>query len=299
LGELITIKQKDAMDIAVQQYTGDDSSLAGFYRMTNKQYHAAPGISTSFLQRLDQSPLHAMTPPEPTPAFDFGSAFHSLVLEPDTFTKFNHVLNESPRTNAGKAERAGAEKLGKIVVKPDDYNLMLKMAKAIHDTKTAKRLLDPDKGAAEISGFWSDDQLTADGYKILCKLRADFIHQSRIVIDVKSAADASPGAFCRAIVNFKYHWQAFLYLRGMTVLTGTFYDDFVWIVVEKAPPHAVGIYMATQEMLELAQEGIYRKRLFLTYRECMESGAWPGYQDAVLPLELPGWAKRAHNPIIE
>jgi exodeoxyribonuclease VIII len=61
--------------------------------LTNEEYHGGPGISKSGLDLIHRSPLHyraaktAANDNEPTAAQAIGTAFHSLLLEPESFAQ--------------------------------------------------------------------------------------------------------------------------------------------------------------------------------------------------------------------
>jgi hypothetical protein len=38
-----------------------------------------------------------------------------------------------------------------------------------------------------------------------------------------------------------------------------------------------------------------RREALRTYRECVESGRWPGYSDDVELVGLPAWVERQYN----
>lgn len=65
--------------------------------LSNAEYHGGPGASNSFLALVSRSPLHAKyardtaNDRQPTAAQAFGTAFHTLVLEPAEFAK-NYCL---------------------------------------------------------------------------------------------------------------------------------------------------------------------------------------------------------------
>lgn len=61
--------------------------------LSNEEYHGGPGISKSGLDLIHRSPLHyraaktAANDNEPTAAQAIGTAFHSLLLEPESFAQ--------------------------------------------------------------------------------------------------------------------------------------------------------------------------------------------------------------------
>lgn len=64
-----------------------------YSNLSNAEYHGGPGSSKSFLDLVHRSPLHAKHSREhandnqPTTAQAIGTAFHTLVLEPEVFVK--------------------------------------------------------------------------------------------------------------------------------------------------------------------------------------------------------------------
>ena len=276
--------------------------------LSNEFYHQSPGISKSGLSLILKSPLHYANKylsdepePESTPAQIVGTALHTKVLEPDLFT---YVLapDVNRRTKAGKAEYAKFkdEHKGLILLKAEDMDLVTNMANAIFSNPTAKSLLMQGEGIAEESVYWIDD-IT----KVLCKCRPDFRRYDGIVIDVKTAIDASPEAFGRAAFNFGYHQQAAFYLDGVSTATGYEHRTFIFIVVEKTPPFAVAIYIlnepeSTQETNTTSALDIGRDDMAMAlyrYQQCLglPPERWPGYNPQIQPLEFPGWAFKRKN----
>lgn len=255
-----------------------------FKKIPFADYLATKAASASTLKTiLNQSPLHAITPKEQTPAMAFGSAFHCAVLEPERFKNDYAIAPECDRrTKAGKAIYAAfqAASEGKTVIKQEDADLINRMRDAVMRNETAALLLD--NGTPEISGLWIDQ---AEG--VPCKMQADWLHNNRMIIDLKTTTDASQGAFSRASANFGYHVQAALYLDGATAITGDLHEDFYFIAIEKTEPFGCAVYQADYEMIEVGREK-YRAALAI-YANCYRSGVFPGYPEA-MKISLPGWA---------
>jgi exodeoxyribonuclease VIII len=142
-------------------------------------------------------------------------------------------------------------------------------------------------GQAEVSAFWRDDDSGA-----ACKLRADWVARRDagvILVDGKTAIDASPDGFARAVVNFRYDLQAAWYSAGYEIATGTPVLGFVFACVESEYPHAAAAYMLPDDVLDRARATI--RGLMARYAECLASDEWPGYSQDIQLLQLPGWAK--------
>lgn len=258
--------------------------------MSNEAYHSCTGISKSGLSLILKSPLHYYNryivgeKIEPTPALILGTAFHTRVLEPE---KFNYVVAPKcdRRTKAGKATYAEflAQSEGKEILKPEEMEKVVGMANAVLAHPTASALLAPGEGVAEESIFWNDKE-TGE----LCKCRPDFRRFDGVLVDVKSAQDASPEGFSKAAFNFGYHIQDFFYRAGTSIATGENYYAFVFIVVESAPPYAVAIYMLDEDSKMVGESET--KKALADYSECRKADMWRGYDPSITTLSLPGWA---------
>ena len=78
----------------------------------------------------------------------------------------------------------------------------------------------------------------------------------------------------------------------MKAVTGTELP-FLFVAVEKEPPHAVAVYRADPEIIEIGRRK-YQAALQLL-KWCQESGTWPAYQPAgeVELISRPRWAANA------
>lgn len=259
--------------------------------MTEHEYRSLEGVSRSELWKLRESPEKAKWawehPEPPTPALLFGQAVHKLLLEPDAFDEaFAVAPNIDRRTKDGKAaDNAFCEALGdRAIITPEMYQTAVEMRnKAISAPFVAKLL----QGEHEKPMFWVDD-LTGE----TCKIRLDVLSEidgRPLVVDYKSAADASTDGFMRHTINYGYDFQAAMYSEGVEKVTGQ-KPVFVFIAQEKTAPYAVNILQADDLFLKRGYE-IYRELLGI-YHECKESGVWYGYLGAyniINNLALPGY----------
>jgi len=269
-------------------------NLQGFVEMTNDEYHAGPGVSNSHLKEIARSPLHYWEKyinPEreaqpQSSALIVGSGAHSAVLEPDLFpTEYCAAPKVDRRTKGGKAEYAAfeAENLGKTILSADEYDLCLRLRDAVHGDAAASQLLS--SGIAERSAFTTESQ-TGE----LIKCRSDFLcHGHPLIVDLKTADDASPQGFARAAVNYGYYRQAPWYADILQDITGEPHH-FAFVVVEKARPHAVAVYFVEPEDMDIGRRE--NRRLLYLIAACRAENRWPGYATEPMPLELPHWFRR-------
>lgn len=265
----------------------DDAGGAAM--LSNADYHAHPAASKSHLDQVNRSPAHYWAryvdpnriTPAPTAAMVLGTALHTAVLEPHLWDEQFAVPPQAfdRRTKAGKELAAAfeAEAKGKTVLTPDDADRIRRMADAVHRHPASSFLLDLP-GVREGSYFWTDE---ATGLE--CKCRPDWHSQDqRLLVDVKTTEDASPRGFAKSCANYRYHVQAHWYQRPFTAA-----EQFLFIAVEKQPPHLVAVYAATPAMVAAGARAADRDLQVLA--ECRAADHWPGYGDEILPLDLPTW----------
>lgn len=263
--------------------------------LSNKAYHALKAVSPSQIKVLGRSPLHYhdqflaedREKREPTDAMKLGTALHTAVLEPElwaaTVAVPPHTFDR--RTKAGRelAHVFEAESAGKVVISPEDADLVRRMADAVRQHPAAGFLLELP-GRREASYTWTDP-----GTGLACKCRPDWHSEDgRIVVDVKTTRDASRAEFAKSIANLDYHVQAAWNQDALGA------EQFLTIAVENVRPFAVAVYPASGAMILAGQRRIEAAMALLA--QCWaEYGAdrpWPGYGDLLQqPIELPGWCR--------
>lgn len=260
------------------------------YGLPETEYHASPALSSSYLRTLiARSPAHAraalLEPHTETPALLLGRAVHCRVLEPDTYaSRYAVAPRVDRRTGAGKAAWAEfvAAHPGATILTEADGALVEAIGAAVESHSLAPLLLSG--GEAEVSGFFTDPETG-----VICRIRPDYLRLGdRLIADLKSTLDASPRAFQRAITQYGYHIQAAHYAAGFEVIAGEPLTDFLFVVVEKAPPYAVGIYRMDEAALD---EGTRLLRVAMrAAADCLARGEWPGYSAGIEPVTLPAYA---------
>ena len=257
--------------------------------LSNEDYHNLQAVSPSQLKEFKRSGLHyfdKFRAPDrvkkpPTDSMLRGTALHTAILEPDLWDTTIAVPPHSfdRRTKAGKALALEFEEhaKGRIVLSPEDADDVRRMADAVRQHPAARFLLDMP-GRREASYTWTDPTTGLE-----CKTRPDWHSEDRrIVVDVKTAADASRQEFMRSISNYDYHVQAAWNLDAQGG------ELFLSLVVENTRPYAVAVYPASEAMLAAGRRRIEAAMTALA--ECERTGIWPGYGDAIQePIDLPAW----------
>ncbi len=263
----------------------------GWHDISLAEYHAQEGISSSGFTLIAKSPAHYACREafKETDAMIMGSAFHKMALEHDKFTDRYQVMEKEVIRSKGRKEEA--EKNGLTLLKHEDGELLNAWTQALFNDPFAWKLIE-SPGPVEQSGFWKDPKWLID-----LRIRPDKrIPTLKTLVDLKKISIAREmrlinldDIFPKAIANFKYHWQAALYLEGASLLDEIEYDKFIWIVVTAEPPYRVGTYMADDTMLFLAREHL--KEMKDLYQECLMRDNWPKpNQPGIKEISLPDWA---------
>ena len=264
---------------------GISAQAAGFItikgeEMTNEEYQEAKGISASDLKLLEISPLHLKHKDLfkfESEVFDLGSLVHKMVLEPDDVDKeFVKMPEFNLRTKAGKEDKAKFEEENKekTIISPADWERAEKMAfniKAI-----AGNIIS--KGIKEESFFATDE------YGIVRKCRPDcYIEPLGVVIDIKTTQSTKPFDFQKAIYEYRYHYQAYWYLKTLKLL-GKKANQFIFIAVKKKEPFMVRLFRISDNAINRAEVEV--EELIKSYVEFLESGR----AEVVEDIDLPNWA---------
>jgi exodeoxyribonuclease VIII len=213
-----------------------------------------------------------------------GRALHCAVLEPERFARdYAPLIAVDRRTKAGKAqwEAYARENAGKVLLAPEEHKKTLAMAESVHAHPAAAAILTG--GHREITAYWEDPETG-----LPCQCRPDYLSDDMtLVADLKTCTSAAPGAFSKAVNQYRYHAQDSWYRDGLRIL-GCPIEYFIFICVENTPPHAVACYVLEPAAVDLGRE-LYRRDL-KTYAHCKQENRWPGYSENIEQLRLPNWA---------
>jgi exodeoxyribonuclease VIII len=254
---------------------------SGIVIETNAEYHGyREAISKSRLANMSVCPAYFKwcedNPAEPSEDMVLGSAFHKIVLEPETFDKEFMIMPHFDRRT--KEGRLGYENLmnkvqGECItlITKEQYDTICGMRDSIMSNPYARKLIN---GNIEQSMYFTDD-LT----KVECKCRPDVWRKvaDRVVItDLKSAKSVMPNDFMRDCVKYHYDLQTAMYRDGASKVLGVPKDniDFVFIAVEKKPPYLLNIMQADTYVIQKG-EADFREYIG-TYKECLEDGVYYG-----------------------
>lgn len=298
----------------------------GIYHKPAADYHSGPGVSKSNLDMIHVSPAllewsrRAPIDEDAKAAVNIGTAFHSMLLEPEQFAS-DYVAELKPDANAlvtvdqiksymdkagiayTKSASKGALTATLLDADPDAPvadalyaewergiagRVVLSLAEArkldlMRDSVMAHpvaRKLIEAQGHIEECHYWHDPE-TGE----LCRSRMDKrIPNLSVILDVKTTGDMA--RFANSIVDYRYHVQDAFYGDGHTLTVGERNRSFVFLAVSTTRDrcrYEARLFALGSDDVELGRKE-YRKDLEV-YAKCRQTGIWPGIE----PISLPGW----------
>lgn len=254
------------------------------------EYHAGPGVSKSQLDLVARAPallLWARRAPQvQSEALDFGTAFHTLVLEPDRFA-VDYVIapDVDRRTKDGRAAwedfQASIADGAATAITADDHRRLHLMRDSLMAHPVARALLTA-AGDAEASIYYTDAE-TGE----LCRCRPDKIAAAQqVMVDLKTIDDAD--RFDREALAYRYHVAHAHYVAGAAEQLGGQWD-YLFVAVGKstdAGRYPVRVIQLDPGAVAAGQEE--RRRNLDAYAAARRSDRWPGVEI----VSLPPWSKR-------
>ena len=180
-----------------------------------------------------------------------------------------------------------ASREGKIPILEKEFLKAKAMALEVRKHPKAKGLFA--YGKPEQSLFWRDAATGID-----MRARVDWLREPREgrrlkIVDYKTAARVDPESIRRAIADHGYHQQGATYQEAAIALGLGDEDTIVTLIFqEKTPPFLVHVVQLHPYDLKLGSAR--NRRALEIYRECTESGEWPGYPE-ISDIEQSAWAQ--------
>lgn len=263
-----------------------------FITCSNKEYRQAEGLSNSDLKDIYNNPYKFFNGDivrKQTDAMRLGSAIHSMALEGaaafnNEFAVLNKELNLRTKADKEYLEKFKADNLGKDILKPADYEVVLGVNTALKSDNFIMKMLSG--GFAEKSFFSA-----INGINVKC--RPDYIKVlkdgSLAIIDLKTTDDSSAGSFAKTAATYGYYQQAAFYSDLISGL-GFKVDGFYFIAVEKQAPYYRAVYTIKEEHINTGREH-YARALEMALNKEAYIGKTLLQSDigVIQVLDLPTW----------
>lgn len=269
--------------------------------MPEEVYHARPELSSSGARML--LPEYKGSPKKfrynqihrrESRAFDVGHAAHAKVLgignptvvyPPEHLTPAGNVSTKKETLEWANTQRA----LGLVPVSPSDIAQVDLMAEAVLAHPTARPYFEVARNR-EVSVFATVEDVP-------CRARFDAISDETrsgvIAVDLKTLDDGTVTGLEHTVKKWGYDFQEAFYEDVYDASESRPVDRFVLVGVEKAAPHEVIVAMLPSIWVSMGRRKAAEARRI--FRECTESGVWPGYDPDLQILEPPAWAVIEHE----
>jgi len=273
--------------------------------ITPEQYHrdpcSRPSLSCSIAKILvTKSPLHAWTAhpqfgnvrEEATQPQDDGSIIHKLLLgkgvDVEVITGFANF-----KKKAAQELRDAATEAGKIPMLEQKYAAIQAAAEVLR-ANLAEQGVELN-GASEVAIEW---EAAGNDGPVLCRSMLDhvFIDAGRI-IDLKKITSADSFTCENHGYRYGYDMQCHAYPLALAALRPGLVGrvEFSFAFMEIEPPYAVRVVPPNGEMRALGE--MRWGRAVALWERCAARNRWPGYNETIAPLGVPGWAIRQEEAL--
>jgi hypothetical protein len=220
-----------------------------------------------------------------TPAMQFGTAFHTLIMEPDVFHA-RHVVSQYNDYRTGEAREWRDEQIknGATVLKSEQIDALVQMEANAREHPMFSQVFRRTETKIEVSAL---SKHPATG--ILRKSRMDCVPPGNSIWDIKTISKengASATAAGRAIIDMNYGMQAAMSLDCWNAVTPRRKEKFTMFFCESEPPYLVAAYVIPEEVIEGCRK-LINARLYVL-AECRANKRWPSYKPVDYP-DFPRW----------
>lgn len=257
-----------------QAQTGAEADSVLFRALPADEYHAdRDALSCSLLKPLLVSPAHfqsgLVASPKNSPAKDFGSLVHLLLLQPELAGQELAVFPGVGTSRDPEFKAFLACNAWRLAVDEPTFAEAMRLATKVAETTYKGRPLGRfvEEAMCEATIYFTEP---VTGLRL--RIRLDAYHPD-ISFDLKTTRHARPEAFARDAVELGYDLQAFMYSLGRRLYEGTPMASFVFIAAETSEPHSIGTFEAGATFLENGAAKF--ESCLATFKACTETGYWP------------------------
>ena len=205
----------------INNLDGDRSIFVPFERYVDELSLGNYTLSYSSIREFDKSPLHFLKyktgVKEQTDAMKMGSLLHLLILQPHKFKETYIILKKADGFESNTWAK-GENKLNKEIIELEAVKtakIVSEIDRLIEALNLKDAILLNSMAGDLIRGCRSfEKSITFDWHNQSWKSYVDGIAQN-YAIDLKKVPDANPNKLRWKLKDDKWHWQAFLYLKGL------------------------------------------------------------------------------------
>lgn len=269
----------------------------GIYEMDDATYHADPvaggSLSSSGARTILKSPAlyqWQQTHRVEKTTYDVGHAAHAKILgvgmgviayPAEHLTPSGNASTKAATTLWASEQRAA----GLVPVTPGQIADVDAMAEAVLAHPLARALLERP-GQSEASLFAPDPETG-----VWLRARIDRLPDQgpgqTPAVDLKTSNSADPREFMRSAAEYGYDIQSEWYQHVLRLTRGDTDTAFLFIVVEKTPPHLVSVIELDAEFAAIGRQRM--RRAIETFKTCRDANTWPGYDEIVHLIDPPRW----------
>lgn len=305
---------------------GEDAEPGIYLGVPDEAYFAHSALSRSdLLPYSEQCPIHFVhrlhhgSNSKDSDSMSLGSAMHARLLQPDVFDTYKVAPEQCQKTkNSGERCTHSAKALypdegneglwvcgtharyiksdpsEAPILSASDKRAIDGMWDALHEHPFSARLIE-DTIATEITCLWVDEYT---GLAFKCRIDMLVVLDGHpLLVDLKTAGSAHPDDFKRAITKTGLWLQPAFYKWGFMEASGIPQgqaepDDFIFMVVESAPPHVVDHYNLSPLDMEAVEKHL--GTMIDDIAQDMDDGHWQGYTDEpVTSVALSPWQRQS------
>lgn len=259
-----------------------------YYDMPFEEYLSHPAINRGLLHTVySDTPLDAKenleNPEDPTPDMILGTNLHTAVLEPERWQREREVLKVGRRTKTfAEFEKANPDKTPVTVDEDEKIN---RMRDAVHaDTRFQEMM----KSARTEVTVIVEDFL---GCGLPAKARLD-ITAGQVFGDLKSTYSTNMLSLADSFERYGYFIQAPFYV-DVAAAAGLDPQFFLFLFVEKSPPWKTR--WCEPDKIDMAIGRAAYRSAIETWKQCLDSGIYPGNSTAIHKLTMSTFKKRLHD----
>jgi exodeoxyribonuclease VIII len=222
-------------------------------------YAVDPAINASFLKQLKKCSVEN----NDTVAMNFGTAFHTYILEPELFAKQYYVFDDTEQIQKGIDEglknvrgskmykewhAAETIKAGsRLMFGIDNYRTLQAMAERLKlNNPNAATLI---QNSVHEKSIYQTIEIDGREYAVKCRIDGLISELNVGVIwDLKKTVNAHPDGFGRECGKYGYHISAAFYKRLAELEFNKPFEVFI-IAQEETAPYNSGLYRVSPAMI--------------------------------------------------